>query len=106
MESNKMARISTRQASEKIRNLQPFTTNGSLRGDWQGSAYVVTSYSTAIAYIDPSEGVALLNGQKYSVTTSKHQSQTRLGVHYLAQTLALYEEDRPSAKEFLARVYA
>jgi hypothetical protein len=101
-----MARISTQQASEKIRNLEAFTTNGSLRGDWQGSAYVVTSYSTAIAYIDPSEGVALLNGQKYSVTTSKHQSQTRLGVHIVAQSMALYEEELPTAKEFLERIGA
>lgn len=101
-----MARVTTRQASEQIRNLQPFTTNGSLRGDWANGAYVVTSYSTAIAYIDPSEGVALLNGQKYSVTTSRHQSQTRLGVHYLAQNMALYEEELPSAKEFLERISA
>lgn len=101
-----MPRVSTRQASEQIRNLQPFTTNGSLRGEWQGSAYVVTSYSTAIAHIDPSEGVALLNGEKYSVTTSKHQSQTRLGVHYLAQSMALYEEELPTAKEFLERIGA
>lgn len=101
-----MARITTRQASEKIRNLQPFTTNGSLRGDWQGNAYVVTSYSTAIAHIDPSEGVALLNGQRYSVTTSKHQSQTRLGVHYLSEAMPLEVEELQTAREFLERVHA
>jgi hypothetical protein len=101
-----MARVTTRQASEKIRNLEAFTTNGSLRGDWQGGAYVVTSYSTAIAHIAPTEGVALLNGQKYSVTTSRHQSQTRLGVHILAQSMALYEEELPTAKEFLERISA
>jgi ABC-type lipopolysaccharide export system ATPase subunit len=100
-----MARISTRQASEKIRNLEAFTTNGSLRGDWQGGAYVVTSYSTAIAYIDPTEGVALLNGEKYSVTTSKHQTQARLGVHYLAQTMALYEEELENELAFIQRTF-
>jgi hypothetical protein len=101
-----MARVTTRQASEQIRNLQPFTTNGSLRGDWQGGAYVVTSYSTAIAHIDPTEGVALLNGQKYSKTTTTHQHQARIGVHYLGETMPLEATELKTAKEFLARVYA
>jgi hypothetical protein len=101
-----MARISTRQASEKIRNLEAFTTNGSLRGEWQGGAYVVTSYSTAIAHIDPSEGVALLNGQKYSVTTSRHQTQARIGVSYLTDTMPLEVDELATAREFLERVNA
>jgi hypothetical protein len=101
-----MARISTRQASEKIRNLQPFTTNGSLRGDWQNGAYVVTSYSTAIAHIDPSEGVALLNGEKYSVTTSRHQSQTRLGVHYLSEAMPLEVVELDTALAFMDKRFS
>jgi hypothetical protein len=101
-----MARITTGEASKKIRNLEAFTTNGSLRGEWQGGAYVVTSYSTAIAHIDPSEGVALLNGQKYSVTTSRHQTQARIGVRYLTDTMPLEVDELATAREFLERVNA
>jgi hypothetical protein len=99
-----MARVTTREASEQIANLQPFTTNGSLRGEWQGNAYVVTSYSTAIAYVNPTEGVALLNGQRYSVTTSNHQGQARRGVRSLSTPLEVTELE--TARDFLERISA
>lgn len=101
-----MPRVSTREASGQIRNLQPFTTNGSLRGEWQHGAYVVTSYQTDIAEINPTAGTAILNGQKYSSTTSRHQAVVRLGVHYLGEAMPLEVEEMATAREFLERLRA
>ena len=79
-----MPRINTNQAHELIAELKPFTSNGSLSANWQNGEYVVMSYGTAIALVNPSENLAVLNGRRYSVTTSKHQGQARRGVADLA----------------------
>lgn len=75
-----MPRINTNKAHELIAELKPFTSNGSLSANWQNGDYVVMSYGTAIALVNPSENLAVLNGRRYSVTTSKHQSQARRGL--------------------------
>ena len=75
-----MARINTNAAHAAIATLQPFTSNGAISADFDGGAYVVKSYSTAIAVLYPEEGRALLNSASYSVTTSKHQAQAARGV--------------------------
>lgn len=90
-----MPRINTRQAHALIGELKPFTSNGAISAELDGGAYVVRSYSTAIAVIYPNKGDAILNGAKYSVTTSKHQIQTRLGVSALGY--AVTELDDPEA---------
>ena len=79
-----MPRINTNKAHELIAELKPFTSNGSLSANWQNGDYVVMSYGTAIALVNPSENLAVLNGRRYSVTTSKHQGQARRGVSDLA----------------------
>lgn len=75
-----MPRINTKHAAEYIAALEPFTSNGAISGDWAGDNYVVKSYATAVAVIYPEHGRAILNGAKYSTTTSKHQHAARLGV--------------------------
>jgi hypothetical protein len=76
-----MVRISTDRAADFIAALEPFTTNGALSAEvHDGAAYVVKSYSTAIAVLWPAERRAVLNGAKYSRTTSGHQHAARLGV--------------------------
>ena len=75
-----MARINTTAAHAAIATLQPFTSNGAISADFDGGAYVVKSYSTAIAVLYPAEGRAVLNWATYSVTTSKHQAQTARGI--------------------------
>lgn len=79
-----MPRINTRHADEYISQLKPFTSNGAISADFdQQGAYVVKSYSTAIAVIYPDQARAIINGAKYSVTTSKHQTEVRQGVSAL-----------------------
>lgn len=91
-----MPRINTDQAADFIAALEPFTTNGALSAHLEnGEAYVVKSYSTAIAVLYPEHGRAILNGAKYSTTTSKHQHAARLGVSRLGYEVT--EETAPSA---------
>lgn len=79
-----MPRINTRHAAEFIAALEPFTSNGAIAADYDtAGAYVVRSYSTAVAVIYPQQGRAVLNGAKYSKTTSNHQHAARLGVSRL-----------------------
>ena len=79
--------------SHALRNLIPFKTGGSLAGhkEWHdpgrltgddlerfnrdyltGFSYIVTSYATPIAWVTDT-GEIYRVGQKFSVTTSKHQ---------------------------------
>ena len=79
-----MPRINTRQADQFIAELKPFTSNGAISADFdQQGNYVVKSYSTAIAVIYPNQSRAVINGVKYSVTTSRHQTEARQGVSAL-----------------------
>lgn len=79
-----MPRINTRHADEYISQLKPFTSNGAISADFDSAGnYVVKSYSTAIAVLYPETQTAILNGTKYSATTSKHQSEARMGVSRL-----------------------
>ncbi len=91
-----MPRINTRHAADYVAALEPFTSNGAIAADWDDTgAYVVKSYSTAIAVLYPEHGRAILNGAKYSTTTSKHQHAARLGVARLGYEVT--EETAPSA---------
>lgn len=79
-----MPRINTRQADTYIAELRPFTSNGAISADFDTEGnYVVKSYATAIAVIYPEQSRAVINGAKYSVTTSKHQTEVRQGVSQL-----------------------
>ncbi len=76
-----MPRINTRHAADFIAALEPFTSNGAISADYDGAGeFVVKSYSTAVAVIYPEQSRAILNGAKYSTTTSKHQHAARLAV--------------------------
>lgn len=91
-----MPRINTRHADQFIAELKPFTSNGAISADFDGAGnYVVKSYATAIAVIYPDTQTAILNGAKYSATTSKHQTEARQGVSSLG--FARLEFDNPEA---------
>ena len=75
-----MPRINTRHADRYIAELKPFTSNGAISAEMDGAAYVVRSYATAIAVLYPNKGEAVLNGAKYSKTTTQHQHHARDGV--------------------------
>jgi hypothetical protein len=93
-----MPRINTRNAYELISELRPFTSNGAISADFdQAGNYVVRSYSTAIAVLYPEENRAVMNEARYSVTTSKHQTQTRIGISRLGY--AVTDQDDPAAFE-------
>ena len=75
---------------------KPFTSNGAISADFDEEGnYVVKSYSTAIAVLYPETRTAILNSAKYSVTTSKHQTEARQGVSSLG--FARLEFDNPEA---------
>lgn len=75
-----MPRINTREADAFISELKPFTSNGAISAELDGAAYVVRSYSTAIAVLYPNNRRAILNAARYSNTTSRHQAEARAGV--------------------------
>lgn len=89
-----MPRINTRDAGEYVASLQPFTSNGAISADFDTAGnYVVKSYSAAIAVLYPQDNRAILNTARYSVTTSKHQQQARIGA--AKQGAAICEIDDP-----------
>jgi len=93
-----MPRINTRDADEFIASLKPFTSNGAISAHWdEQGAYVVKSYSTAIAVLYPEEGRAVMNEARYSATTSKHQGHARIGISRLGY--AVTDQDDPAAFE-------
>ena len=65
------------------------------------------SYGTVIAQKLPS-GAIILNDTKYSVTTSKHQSHTRLAISRYAKELKTYHTDKfvPMGAYDLIRYYS
>ena len=69
--------IKVKQAEDYIYMLLNFVTNtgsfqGSLRGQWVGDQYVVTSYGTPIGV--KRGDLALLNTTEYSKTTERHKN--------------------------------
>jgi N-acetyl-gamma-glutamylphosphate reductase len=90
-----MPRINTRHADGFIARLEPFTSNGAISAAWDQGAYVVKSYSTAIAVIYPADQRAVVNAARYSVTTSRHQAEVRHGLSDL--DLEIVEVSDPAA---------
>jgi len=79
-----MPRINTRDAADYIAALEPFTSNGAIRGDdTDGRNFIVWSYGTPIAVIDRDGERVDLNGERYSTTTSKHQHAARIAARRL-----------------------
>ena len=70
--------ITTRNAYLAISALEPFKA-GALRGEMYKGEYRVYSYCTVIASHTQTNGWEV-NNEKYSVTTSRHQSQVRRAV--------------------------
>lgn len=71
------SKIANRDAREYVKRRQPFKGNN-LWGQLQGPRYVVYSYvhdKPLFVYCDKSHRW-YENGDRYSVTTSKHRSQT------------------------------
>lgn len=77
-----MQTMTTRNASNAIRNLESFSTGGAMRGYRYPSTYVVHSYETMIceAYPNDARKIAFFNNAKYSVTTSRHQNEIKRGL--------------------------
>lgn len=83
-----------------LRSREAFKTNGALHGEpvngrldlnygrlhydyyksLEGAEYVVYSYLTPIAWYNPSEGYWFMPSDKYSLTTTKHQSTIRSAI--------------------------
>ena len=76
-----MKRINQRQAVEAIRNKEKFKA-GALSGGWSDSAsqYVVKSYDVILATFLWISGKWYVDNQRYSVTTSRHQSIVRQAI--------------------------
>ena len=112
------ATITTRRfdtIAKHLANREPFRTRGSLKGetpdaawlfafasgygrlprDWARTlsarrhliTYVVYSYQTPIAWHD-SEAGWIVPDERYSITTSRHQSTVRAALTYLGETYA------------------
>jgi hypothetical protein len=106
MQDQTIARLTTRSGWWKyvdvLKNRQPFTTAGALRGapatghestgrlpeDWRrlyrtGSDYTVWSYGTPIAWHRPADDIWITPDERYSVTTSRHQSKIATAISQL-----------------------
>jgi hypothetical protein len=80
-----MPRINLNDAPEFIYRAEEFNSQAAISGLWDGDGrYVVRSYTTAIAVIDPAAGTVTLNDCRYSNTTSRHQSAARRAAGLLA----------------------
>ena len=76
-----------KECVKHIADLTPFRSN-SLYGYNGATGFLVVSYNTSIASIKPDFSQAILNVQKYSVTTSKQQT-------YVKQAIARIRETHP-----------
>jgi len=83
-------RVNTKEAHLFISELQPFSSNGALTGDFDKVGdYVVKSYTTPIFVFQTEERKAFLNCERYSVTTSRHQGQVRQAIAKMDNITAL-----------------
>lgn len=90
-------RYTTPEIHIPISQLKGFTSSGSVRGEWldpERTIYGVYSYQTLMVAVFKDLGKAFLNRNRYSVTTSKHQSKIRVGVSRLG-----YQVDNITAEE-------
>ena len=75
----KRKRLNRKEVIAAISRLDDFSSHtGSMRGEWQGEIYVVYSYNQWIGQTDGTHWN--LNNQRYSVTTSRHQSYLRRAI--------------------------
>lgn len=80
-------RPTTRNAHEFIAELKEFKTSGSLSAQFDSKGkYVVWSYNEPIAIWQKGFDWLITN-EKFSVTTSRHTSQARLGAHYQGDSI-------------------
>ena len=78
-----MPRVNTRESRNQIACLTPFTSNGAITGYQDQGNYVVRSYATPIMVINQGERIAYYNDTRYSVTTSRHQTECRMALDEL-----------------------
>ena len=78
-----MTRISLRQVPDFVSRRQSFKCNESLYAEHREHGYVVFSCGEhfPVAMYDNRTSQWLVNEDKYSPTTSRHQSKVRQGVH-------------------------
>lgn len=79
-------RYTTPEIHIPISQLKGFTSSGSVRGEWldpERTIYGVFSYQTLMVAVFKDLGKAFMNRNRYSVTTSKHQSNIRYGISKL-----------------------
>ena len=75
-------KATTRNASEFIARQKEFRTAGALRAQFNNKdRYIIWSYEEPIACWISRKGW-FLTTTKFSTTTSRHTSQSRLGIHY------------------------
>lgn len=105
-------RYTTPEIHIPISQLKGFTSSGSVRGEWldpERTIYGVYSYQTLMVAVFKDLGKAFMNRNRYSVTTSKHQTKIAIGVSklgYLVDNITaeeLAELLQPTKAE--ARVY-
>lgn len=77
-----MTTISLRQVPDFVSRRQPFKCNKSLFAEQIGKAYVVYSYGKhfPVAAFGEDLGGWAVNTDRYSPTTSRHQSTVRRGI--------------------------
>lgn len=79
-------RYTTREIHLPISQLKGFSSSGSVKGEWldpERTIYGVYSYQTLMVAVFRDLGKAFVNRNRYSVTTSKHQTNIRYGVSKL-----------------------
>lgn len=78
-----MPRVNTRETRNLIATCSPFTSNGAITGYQDQRNFVVRSYATPILVINQDELIAYFNDTRYSVTTSRHQTECRMALSEL-----------------------
>jgi hypothetical protein len=97
-------RYTTREIRIPIAQAKAFTSSGAVKGEWlnpEKTILGIYSYQTLMAVILKETGKALVNRNRYSVTTSKHQSNIRLGI-----SKGEYQTEHLTADEIAERLKA
>ena len=84
-------RLSLKQVPAAVSDRQVFQCNKSLFSEQIDDAYVVYSYGKHFPVALFKDGQWLINADKYSPTTSRHQSTVGRGIYGLTKTATTQE---------------
>ena len=89
----KIKRVNNDGIPTAVYRMETFANSGSTcSGGRKGHLYIVKSYNTPIFAFDDNDKMWYENGEKYSVTTSRHQNAVRAAIAKM-ERVVLCESD-------------